>query len=162
MFKHLAALIAACTFAMPAVAKVDPGTTKLLQTLTDYGVTVLYNPSDCGGAFQGKYTTKKVMTLCYSGQPDASAHDTVRHEAFHFLQHCAALRRGSSYGIEPLAINTTKRQEWVSTVLHSGHIAKIKQVYPRHHHQIELEAFAAAAHYSADDLVTLIGKWCFK
>ena len=162
MFKPLAALIAACTFAMPAVAKVDPGTTELLQTLNEYGVTVLYNPSDCGGTFQGKYTTEKVMTLCYKGQPTANDHNTVRHEAFHALQHCAALRRGDSRGIVPLAISTTKRQQWVSSVLRSGHINKIKSIYPTRAHQIELEAFAAAEHYSAKELTTLIRQWCFK
>jgi len=160
MIKSLAALIAATTFALPSLARVDSGTTHLLQTLNDYGVTVLYNPSTCTGKFQGRYTTRKVMTLCYSGVPSAEDHNTVRHEAFHYLQHCAALRRGSQ-GIEPLAANSTKRLQWVHKVLTPQSIAAIQRTYPAHHHQVETEAFAAAHHYSAYDLVGLIKKWCF-
>ena len=110
MFKPLAALIAASTLSMPAIATVDSGTPQLLQTLTEYGVTVLYNPAACSKGWQGQYTTEKVLSLCYSGQPDASDYDTVRHETFHFLQHCAAQRRGER-GITPLAINPTQRQQ---------------------------------------------------
>jgi hypothetical protein len=160
MIKSLAALIAATTFALPSLARVDSATTHLLQTLNDYGVTVLYNPSTCTGKFQGRYNINKVMTLCYSGVPSAEDHNTVRHEAFHYLQHCAALRRGSQ-GIEPLAANSTKRLQWVHKVLTPQSIAAIQRTYPAHHHQVETEAFAAAHHYSAYDLVGLIKKWCF-
>lgn len=161
MIKALTAFIAAATLSIPVSAKVDPGTINLLNTLDDYGVTILYNPSTCSGEFQGQYTTKKVMTLCYSGQPTAADFDTIRHETFHFLQHCAAMKRGER-GIKPLAVNSTKRSTWVGQVLSSGHIDQIKRNYPVHHHQVELEAFAAAYHYSANDFVTLIKSWCIK
>lgn len=162
MLKPLAALIAASTLSMPALAKVDAGTTQLLQTLTDYGITILYNPPGCNQGWQGRYTTEKVMSLCYSGQPDAEAYDTVRHETMHVLQHCAALRRGDDRGIAPLAINPSERQQWVSSVLRSGHLNHIKSLYPSRFHQIELEAFAGAEHYSANELTTLVKQWCFK
>jgi hypothetical protein len=161
MIKSLAAFIAAFTLTVPAVATVDPGTTRLLQTIQEYGVTIEYNPSHCSKGYQGRYTTAKVMSLCYRGAPTASDHDTVRHEAFHFLQHCASLRRGD-LGITPLAISTTKRNQWVSQVLHSGTIRDIKTTYPVRNHQVELEAFAAARHYNADQLATLITRWCIK
>ena len=161
MFKPLAALIAASTLTVPAIATVDSGTPQLLQTLTEYGVTVLYNPPVCSEGWQGQYTTKKVMSLCYSGQPTASDFDTVRHETFHFLQHCASQRRGER-GIKPLAINPSQRQQWVSSVLRSGDISEIKSTYPTKYHQVELEAFAAAAHYDANQLATLVRKWCLK
>ena len=156
-----AAAVAAVSMTMPALAKVDSGSTHLIQTLQEYGVTVLYNPSTCSQGFQGQYTTRKVMTLCYRGAPTASDHDTLRHEAFHFLQHCAAIRRGQG-GISPLAINPSQRTQWVSSVLRSGQIDQIRSTYPEHHHQVELEAFAAAAHYDANDLATLITRWCVK
>ena len=161
MFKPLAALIAATTLSMPVSAKVDPGTMNLLSTLNEYGITVLYNPSTCTGGFQGQYNTRKVMTLCYSGQPDAEDFDTVRHETMHVLQHCAAIRRGQN-GIQPLAANSTKRLNWVHKVLPSTTIAGVKRIYPAHHHQVELEAFAGAQHYKANDLVTMIKTWCIK
>ncbi len=159
MFKPLAAVIAATTFAIPVSATVDPGTPRLIQTMEQYGATVLYNPSTCSQGFNGQYTTEKVMTLCYQGQPSASDHDTVRHEAFHFLQHCAAIRRGD-YGITPLAINTQERTEWAYSILGANSVDRIKHTYPKTHHQVEIEAFAAASHYTAGDLVGLIKSWC--
>jgi len=161
MFKPLAALIAAVTISVPAVAKVDPGTTQLLQTLTEYGITIEYNPSHCSNGYAGRYTTDKLMTLCYKGQPTANDFDTIRHETFHVLQHCAAMRRGES-GIRPLAINTNERSQWVSSVLRQGTINEIKSTYPSRAHQVELEAFAAATHYNANQLATLITKWCIR
>ena len=102
------------------------------------------------------------MTLCYRGQPTDFDHDTVRHETMHVLQHCAALRRGDARGIVPLAINPTERNQWVSQVLKRGHIEQIQRLYPSQKHQIELEAFAAAHHYSANDLIGMIHAWCKK
>ena len=159
MFKPLAAAIAAATFAIPVSATVDPGTPRLIQTLEQYGVTVLYNPDTCSQGFSGQYTTEKVMTLCYNGQPSASDHNTVRHEAFHFLQHCAAIRRGDT-GITPLAVNTNTRTEWTYSILGANSVDRIKHTYPAHHHQVEIEAFAAASHYNANELVGLIRSWC--
>ena len=157
-----AAAVAVVSMTMPALAKLDPGTPQLLQTLDEYGITIQYNPSSCDGSFMGRYSTEKVMTLCYRGQPTAADHDTVRHETFHVLQHCAALRRGDSRGISPLANNATERQEWVSSVLKRSTIAQIKTMYPARVHQVELEAFAAASHYTSRELATLVTQWCFK
>ncbi len=162
MKRLLTAALAAVSFAMPVSAKVDPGTTQLLQTLTEYGITIEYNPAHCSNGYAGRYTTEKVMTLCYRGQPTANDFDTVRHETMHVLQHCAALRRGDSRGIVPLAINPTERNQWVSSVLRDGHITEIKRNYPVRAHQIELEAFAGAAHYSSIELASLVKSWCFK
>jgi len=161
MFKPLAALIAALTISVPAVAKVDPGTVNLLQTLNEYGVSIQYNPSDCGSGFMGRYNTRKVMTLCYRGAPTASDHDTVRHETAHFLQHCASIQRGEP-GLNPLAVNPTKRNHWVTSVLKPSQVRRIKSSYSPTVHQIELEAFAMAQHYTANDLIKYIKAWCIK
>ena len=162
MFKPLAALVAAVTLSVPAVASVDPGTVHLLQTLEEYGITIEYNPSHCSNGYAGRYTTAKLMTLCYTGQPTASDHDTTRHETMHVLQHCAAIRRGDTRGIVPLAINPNQRNQWISSVLSSGQINQIQQSYPTRAHQVELEAFAAAAHYDAYELASLVKSWCVK
>lgn len=162
MKRLLTAALAAVSFAMPVSAKVDPGTVHLLQTLEEYGITVEYNPAHCSNGYAGRYTTDKLMTLCYRGQPTAHDHDTTRHETMHVLQHCAALRRGDARGIVPLAINPTERNQWVSQVLRSGQIDQIKENYPVRAHQVELEAFAAAEHYSATELASLVKSWCFK
>ena len=156
-----ACAVAAVSVATPALARVEPGTTKLLQTLTDYGVTIQYNPPDCNGTFMGRYNTYKVMTLCYRGTPTAADHDTVRHETAHFLQHCASIRRGEP-GLNPLAVNTTKRNQWVTSVLKPSQVSRIKSSYSPRVHQIELEAFAMAEHYTANDLIKYIETWCIK
>jgi hypothetical protein len=155
------AAVAVVSMSIPALATVDSGTPQLLQTLTEYGVTIEYNPPGCGQGWAGRYSTDKVMSLCYSGKPNADAHDTVRHETAHFLQHCATMRRGGR-GITPLAINPTERTQWVSSVLRRGHINQIKSLYPSKVHQIELEAFAMAAHYDANQLASLVKSWCTK
>ena len=156
------AAVAVVSMSMPAFAKVDAGTPQLLQTLTEYGVTIEYNPAHCSNGYAGRYTTDKLFTLCYRGQPTAFDHDTVRHETMHVLQHCAALRRGDTRGIVPLAINPTERNQWVSQVLRSGQIDQIKENYPVRSHQVELEAFAGAAHYDSYQLASLVKSWCFK
>ncbi len=161
MFKPLAALIAAVTLAMPATAKVDPNSVALLQTLQEYGVTVHYNsPQGCKPGRHGSYNTAKIMHLCYRGsQPTASDHNTLRHEAFHYLQHCANERRGGT-GLRPLAIHPQERADFVLKALGSNYINSIKSVYPVKAHQIELEAFAAAETYTAAELITYIRSWC--
>ena len=64
LFRSIAAAtVAAVSISVPALAKVDPGTPQLLQTLDEYGITILYNPSTCGQGFMGRYSTEKVMTL---------------------------------------------------------------------------------------------------
>jgi len=161
MYKPIAAFIAALTIALPAVARVEPGTTQLLQTLEEYGVSITYNPPTCGNGFLGMYNTRKEMTLCYRGTPNAEAHDTVRHESFHMIQHCAAQRRGER-GITPLAVNSQERHNWVLKVLGSQRINGVKEAYDTSAHQVELEAFAGAHHYSATDLITLIKAYCIK
>ncbi len=161
MKRLLTAALAVISFAMPVSAKVDPGTVHLLQILEEYGITIEYNPAHCSNGYAGRYTTDKLLTLCYKGQPTAFDHNTTRHETMHVLQHCAALRRGDSRGIVPLAINDDKRNEWVSQVLRSGQIDQIKEDYPVRAHQIEFEAFAAAEHYSATELASLVKSWCF-
>ena len=163
MLKPIAVLIAAATFAMPATAKVDPDSVALLQTLQEYGVTVHYNSTQgCTGGHHGSYNTAKVMHLCYRGsQPTAEDHNTLRHEASHFLQHCANIRRGGQ-GLRPLAINPSQRADFVLKALGTDYISSIKDSYPARAHQIELEAFAMAETYTAGELITYIRSWCTK
>ena len=163
MIKPIAVLIAAATFAMPATAKVDPDSVALLQTLQEYGVTVHYNsPKGCTGGHHGSYNTAKVMHLCYRGsQPTAEDFNTLRHESWHYLQHCANERRGGT-GLRPLAVRPNERADFVLKALGNGYISQIKEIYPARAHQIELEAFAAAEVYTAAEIITYIKSWCIK
>ena len=156
-----AATVAAISMTIPALAKVDAGSIHLLETLREYGVTVEYNPSYCSQGFAGRYSTAKVMTLCYQNMPTAEDHDTIRHETAHVLQHCANMRRGGR-GIQPLAINPDQRNQWVKQVLKNSTISHVIETYPERAHQIELEAFAMAHHYDATQLANLVKAWCVK
>jgi hypothetical protein len=161
MKKLLTAAIAAITCALPVSAKVDPGTIELIRTMEQYGVTVQYNPITCDGSFAGLYSTRKNLTLCYGSQPTANDFDTVRHEAFHFLQHCASQRRGQ-LRMYPLAANAGKRMQWIQSVLTPRQIDEIKEAYPPYAHHVELEAFASAKRYSASEITSYIKTWCRK
>ena len=155
----LAATVALCT---PAFARVDPGTVELIRTAEQYGATFLYNPSGCGGAYLGYFKPfNQEIALCYRGTPRAADHDTVRHEVWHFVQYCAAQRRGLR-GITPVAINPTVRHQWVSQYLKPAKISRIRSAYPRHQHETELEAFAAAQHYTSSQIAGVVRKWCVR
>ena len=158
-----AALVASLALVSPASARVESGTPGLLKLLGEYGVTVLYNPSRCSsGKFHGSYApATKTMSLCYQGTPGAEAHDTVRHEAWHVVQHCATSRRGQ-YPLYPVALDESARRAWLTKSLTSRAIAGIKEAYPAEVHAVELEAFAAARVYSAADIGGYIRAWCTK
>ena len=163
LFKTLTALCAgfAVTTA-PALARVDAGTPALLRALPRHGVKVALNHSDCNGdrSFDGYYNTgTKAFVVCYSGTPDANDHDTVRHEAIHVAQNCAARRDGNPNGIRPL-LRGTALNNFVKSVLSDEHIIRIKSLYPRDRHLTELEAFAAARYYTAAQVQQIVRTWC--
>ena len=158
----LAGASALITLQTPVSAKYDSGTVELLQTVQRYGATVEYNPSHCRTAtYSGRYVVNgRILSLCYSGRPTADDHDTVRHEAWHFLQHCSAVRRGYGHTIVPVARHSSVRTQWVHRALSRNHIHRITSTYPAHTHAIELEAFAAADYYTAAEIARLIRQWC--
>ena len=150
------------TLQTPVSAKYDPGTVELLQTVQRYGATVEYNPTHCrNSTYSGRYTVDgRLLSLCYSGRPSANDYDTVRHEAWHFLQHCSAIRRGYGNNITPVARQSSVRLQWVQNALTRDHIHRITTVYPAHTHAVELEAFAAADYYTAAQIAQFIRQWC--
>ena len=158
MIKPLAALIAATTFAMPAVARVEASTPLLLQTLNDYGIAVRYNHSDCSNGFQGRYSTARVMDLCYSGAPSAEDHDTVRHEVWHYLQYCAT--PATSNLLHPLLKDRQEHAEFTSYGLSGLAIERIRDNYRDDHERTELEAFAAAEIFSAEFIGKQVRQYC--
>ena len=152
-----AATVAAAALAVPAVARVDAGTPALIRTAEAHGMSFLYNSHRCGGDFQGLYEhAEQRITVCYR-TADAEAHDTIRHEIWHGIQACAAKKKGSPFEpvAEPSDLNT-----FVRTQLSNEMILRIKKVYPKERHAIELEAFAAAEAYTAAQLIPLVEGWC--
>ena len=162
LIRNISALVAGLTMACaPALAKVDAGTPALLQSLPQYGIELALNPDECdGGGYHGSYHSgTKVLTVCYNGKPKANDHDTVRHEAFHAAQHCAAQNTGRPYGIRPI-LEGPRLTEFVETVLTSQEIIQIKSAYPKDKWLTELEAFAAAKVYTADQIAHILNQWC--
>ena len=163
LFKTLSALVAgfAVTTA-PALARVDAGTPSLIRSLDRYGVNVALNHSDCSGQteFAGYYNTRsKDFVVCYNGVPNANDHDTVRHEAMHVAQHCAAQRDGRPYGIRPI-LRGADLNQFVTSTLSDRQIVGIKSAYPRDRWLTELEAFAAAQRYTAAQMQAIVRQWC--
>ena len=155
--KLTAATVAAAALAVPAVAKVDAGTPLLIRTAEAHGASFIYNSDRCGGSFAGLFErAQQRITLCYR-TADADAHDTVRHEVWHLVQHCAALKKGSPF--EPVA-RPGDLDAFVRSQLSDDHIVRIKSVYPKHQHLTELEAFAAAEAYTAAQMIPLVEGWC--
>ena len=163
LISKLSALAAGlCFAATPALARIDAGTPALLRALPRYGVDVALNHSDCSGdrSFHGYYNTgTKAFVVCYSGTPGANDHDTVRHEAMHVAQHCAAQRDGRPYGIRPI-LSGAQLNEFVTTVLTDKEIVQIKSLYPREKWLTELEAFAGAKLYTAAQIQHIVSQWC--
>ena len=152
-----AATVAAAALAVPAVAKVDAGTPALIRTAESHGASFVYNPSNCGTGFDGRFELgKRIITLCYD-VADANAHDTVRHEVWHLIQLCAAVKKGTPF--KPVA-SPSDLSVFVDSQLTSEHISRIKRIYPKGHHLTELEAFAAAEAYTAAQMIPLLNGWC--
>ena len=98
------------------------------------------------------------MLVCYQGWPSADAHDTVRHEAFHLIQSCHASNRGQ-VGLRSI-LTGKALDNFVRGKLPDDEIISIKSFYPRLMWLAELEAHAAANHYSAAQLIKIINRTC--
>lgn len=159
--RFIAAFAAAAALASPVHARLETRTGDMLRLAEDYGATVVVNPARCKAAsYNGTYQpSTKIITLCHNGVADADDHNTARHEVWHFIQHCASDRRAQQ-GLQPIAVNTTLRSQWVNRELGASMVQRIKELYDPAVWQIELEAFAAAEDYTATEIMHLMRSWC--
>ena len=165
MIKQLIALAgAACFSALPSHARIESGTGDLLRLMDRYGVNVSEGTAaNCRGAM-GLISFKPgdvSVDICFSGTPTASDHDTVRHEAWHLVQYCTMINNGVPSRSLPTVI--TDRNEYiqfVQTHLSNTAIERIRSVYPSHQHGAELEAFAAANAYTANQIAHTMRLTC--
>lgn len=156
----VAGLLSAVTLAVsPVSARVDSYTTTLLRSLQNSGISLSLNPTKCDGTYHGMYSTNRVMTLCYKGTPNANDHDTVLHETIHAVQHCAAEKRGLSNTLVPI-LQGDALNRFIRANLDERTILQITSHYPKHHHAVELEAFAAANAYTAKQVEAIFKSWC--
>ena len=165
MIKQLMALSgAACLSLLPAQARIESGTGDLLRLMDRYGVTVKEGTTaNCRGAM-GLISFKPgsvKVDICFSGTPTAKDHDTVRHEAWHLVQYCSMIKSGVPSKALPTVI--TDRNEYIQFVqsnLSNNAIERIRRIYPSHHHGAELEAFAAAKAYTANQIAHTMRLTC--
>ena len=151
-------LIGALTIAAPAHARIDSGTGDLLRLIDSKGVKVVEG-SDCASNVHGMFVSypSKELHVCFDGVPDANDHDTVRHEAWHYLQSCR-----TPVG-QPLRAHIINKQQYVAFVERGTNAAvrdNVFMTYPNHKHKIELEAFAAARLLTSNEIATLIRQTC--
>ena len=163
MFKRiLLAAIAATATILPVGAEVQPGTSRLLETLHGNGVTVLINSETCGTGYDGQYRflgMKREMILCPGETVDANDHDTVRHETIHAIQHCVNVMRQTPLNSAVIDDHDTFVR-FVKAHLSQEAIDWIFETYPKAHWEVELEAFAGANAYTAAELEQMFLKAC--
>ena len=151
-------LLGALTIATPAHARIDSGTGNLLRLIDSKGVKVVEGAS-CRGNVHGMFVSypTKELHVCFDGVPDANDHDTVRHEAWHYLQSCRTPPG------QPLRAHITNKQQYVDFVTRgttAGIRDNVFMTYPNHKHKTELEAFAAARLLTSNEIATLIRQTC--
>ena len=160
--KYLLAGLAACFTVLPSFARVDPGTTDLLNLVESYGVNIQFNTAICDQGHAGSFKVTNslpIITLCIDEDNiTADDHDTVRHEVWHLVQYCAT--PATSSVLHPLLKDRQKHAEFISYGLSGFTIERIRADYRDDHERIELEAFAAAEIFSAEFIGETVVNHC--
>lgn len=160
MFKSLSfGLLGALFLCAPAQARIEPGTGDLLRLMHSKGVRVVEGQGTCPPGVSGMFINNRrpELHICFSGTPTANDHDTVRHEAWHYLQSCVTPGSGR------LRTFFDTKAQFVSFVeggLHPRQQDSIKLTYPHKAHATEFEAFAAANRLTATQIATYIRQYC--
>ena len=155
--KLLTAIAAASITVAPALAKVDPGTADMLDTIDDH-VLVQYNTKECDGSFYGYYDRRNnKMLLCFEGEPDAEDHDTARHETWHVIQHCVS---PDAKTLQPIFDTPETFKEHVLSYISAAEVVNIMEAYPEHAHNAEIEAFVMANVLTAEEVENAFVKAC--
>ena len=159
----LMAAVAAAACILPAAAEVQPGTTRLLETIDDSGILVTINHPECAtGIYNGQYRWlgfQREMRLCPGDIVDAGDHNTVRHETIHAIQHCVNVARGTSTDTAVID-DADQLLRWASEYLSRRELQWIQDTYPRDQWMTEIEAFAGAKAYTSSELEEMFLEVC--
>ncbi len=157
------AAIAAAASILPVGAEVQPGTSSLLETISDNGILVTINHDQCTeGTYNGQYRWlgfQREMRLCPGHTVDAGDHDTVRHETIHAIQHCVNVARGTNTDT-PVMNDVDELMYWAREHLTMREIEWIQRSYDRSQWLTEIEAFAGARAYTSSELEELFLAAC--
>ena len=161
LLRNLAvAAITAVTTMSPAMARVDKGTSNLINTLSQNGIHVTIN-EQCDGGYHGQYRwlgMKREMHLCPGNTIDANDHNTVRHEAIHAIQHCVNAARGTH--TDTPVMKYEKLRDLVNTHLSVERVNWIKSSYTEDQWLTEFEAFVMAKIATADEISKIFMEAC--
>ena len=157
--KLITAALAAASIALPVSATIQPGTTSLIETVSE-SLNVVINDGSCSPGVAGSYQlSTKTLTLCPGTDIVADDHDTVRHEVWHAVQHC--LTEDISKGLEPVVAKST--DDWwelIGSNLSLKTASWIHESYPKSHWDVEYEAFVMASTLTSSEIETVFIQAC--
>ena len=146
-----------------AISRIETGTGDLLRTMAHLGVRVYPNSNGCpkGTAGMFKYIPRPELHICYEGNSlTANEFDTVRHEAWHYLQYCVGPKKP-----QPLSTFHSDKDSYVQFIRNGLSDTTVKRISSSYRDNVlapELEAFAAAQQLTAGQISSLIRKHCIK
>ena len=155
----LGAGLALISLVTPAYSKIDPGTTQLLNTVDKY-ITIKMDPPKCDKEkFYGSWQpSTQTLTICTHGTVDAEDHDTVRHEVWHIIQGCVS----PTAKLTPVIKIKADFKEHILDNITPANLRAIKDLYPEHHHMVEIEAHVIANELTAAQIEAHFIKFCVK
>lgn len=164
MFNRILGAVAAAALAVaPVSARVENGTSPLIDLIGSAGIAVRVNNADCSDdKYLGLYRhrgMKRAFILCPGATVDAADHMVVRHEAIHVIQHCVNVARGT-HVLTPVIQDEEDLMGFVRQHLDEERLGWIMRNYERSHWLIEFEAFAGMHAYTADELAEMFTKAC--
>ena len=154
-------LLGALTVAVPCSARVEQGAGDLLRLMASQGVNIVAPSQLCERGTHGLFIRKDTgpeLHVCFEGELTAQAYDTVRHEAWHYLQSCVT-PKGQSL-LDPYHSNRNEYIQFVRSNLSDVFVTHITDLYHTSHHAAELEAFSASVAFSSDEIADKIRKSC--
>lgn len=147
----------------PAAARVEDGTYALMQLIDTNGIPVTVNGAECDDdQYLGIYIHRgmqRKMVLCPGEAVDPIDHAVVRHEAWHAIQHCVNVVRGTSVST-PVNTDVDQLMHHVNANLPEHHIQAVVENYPREQWLLELEAYVAMEVLTADEIAELFKQVC--
>ena len=165
-FAVLTALTAVLTASAPLHARLDKGTSALINYVDSNGINVtIDDPELCNDPkyyILGSYIhsgMKRTLSLCPGDDVDAIDHATVRHEVWHAIQHCINVARGTSLN-SPVSEDTSKLMALVNENVPDSELRNIRQNYDSAQWLLEYEAVLAENLFTAAEIQDLFKKAC--
>jgi len=131
--------------------------------MASLGVRVYPNSNGCPENVAGvfKYIPRLELHICYEGNNlTANEFDTVRHEAWHYLQYCVTPKKPI-----PLYTFHSDKESYVQFIRNGLSDSTVKRISGSYSDNVlapELEAWSAARQLTASQINTLIRKHCVK